>query len=122
MLPLAEDDLRALVHDFYARIRDDAALGPVFNDHVADWPEHLEKLTGFWAKMMLGEGAYQGNPMQVHHRLRARLSPELFARWLALWGEVSAARLPAEAALALQERAGRMAVNLQRGCGLLPGW
>jgi hemoglobin len=121
MTTLTEDKLRALVRAFYARIREDADLGPVFNEVVTGWPEHLEKLTGFWAKMMLGSGAYQGNPMQVHHRLRERLSPALFARWLALWGEVSGETLSAADAAAVQERAARMAVNLQRGCGVLPG-
>jgi len=32
-----EDDVRNLVDTFYARVRNDEALGPVFDAHIADW-------------------------------------------------------------------------------------
>ncbi len=32
------DGLKRLVHTFYARVRDDDLLGPIFNREVADWP------------------------------------------------------------------------------------
>jgi hemoglobin len=37
-----------LVDTFYARVRADGALGPIFNDAIPDWPEHLDKLAAFW--------------------------------------------------------------------------
>ena len=39
-----EAGIARLVHAFYARVRADAELGPIFNDAIEDWPGHLEKL------------------------------------------------------------------------------
>jgi hemoglobin len=108
-----EDALSALVDHFYARVRQDAALGPIFNDAVADWPEHLEKLTAFWSSVMLGTGRYKGNPVAAHAQHRERITPALFERWLALWGETTDAFMPPAAAAALQAKAGRIAESLQ---------
>lgn len=33
-----EASLRQLVESFYARVRADDRLGPIFNDAVDDWP------------------------------------------------------------------------------------
>jgi hypothetical protein len=43
-----EENLAQLVGLFYGRVRADPDLGPIFNDAVADWPEHLAHLTDFW--------------------------------------------------------------------------
>jgi len=42
-------DVNQLVNVFYAKIRKDDLLGPIFNKHIIDeqWPEHLDKLTDF---------------------------------------------------------------------------
>ena len=32
----SEDEIRLLVHSFYARIRKDAELGPIFNGEIVD--------------------------------------------------------------------------------------
>jgi len=108
-----EQDLSRLVDRFYARVRQDPALGPVFNDAVADWPEHLEKLTDFWSSVMLRTGRYKGNPLAAHFRQRPRLSPALFERWLALWEETTAELMPPAAAAELQTKAARIAESLQ---------
>ena len=80
-----EEQLKALVELFYARVRADPKLGPVFNDAIADWPEHLEKLAAFWSSVMLTSGRYKGNPMIAHLKHVRRITPALFDRWLALW-------------------------------------
>jgi hemoglobin len=105
--------LRRLVELFYARARADADLGPVFEDAVADWPEHLDRLAAFWSSVMLASGRYKGNPVAAHLRHRARLSPALFGRWLALWGEAAAEAMPPAAAAALRAKAARIAGSLQ---------
>jgi hemoglobin len=117
---LTDAQLRELVERFYARVRQDPDLGPIFNDIIHDWPEHLTKLTDFWSSIMLTTGRYHGNPMQAHFRQKSRLTPALFARWLELWRETSTETLPPAYAAAIQAKAARMAENLQRGCGLLP--
>ena len=52
-LDLSENGLATLVEAFYARVRADAELGPIFEDAIDDWPEHLEKLAAFWSSIML---------------------------------------------------------------------
>lgn len=107
------DQLSSLVDHFYARVRRDEQLGPVFESAVADWHEHLHKLTNFWVKVMNGAGDYKGNPMVAHARHADAITPALFTRWLALWAEVTDEVMAPEAAKALQAKAARMSVNLQ---------
>ena len=86
-----------LVHTFYARAREDAMLGPVFEAAVHDWGTHLDTLVAFWCSVLLRSGTYRGNPMSAHRPLG--LHDAHFARWLALWDETARALLtPAQAA------------------------
>ncbi len=108
-----EEGLGRLVGLFYERVRADEMLGPIFNDAVHDWPEHLEKLTAFWSSVLLTSGRYKGNPMIAHLKHKPRLTPALFERWLALWRETTAEAMTPEAAAALQTKAARIAASLQ---------
>lgn len=110
---LDESGLRELVDAFYARIRADAALGPIFNDAIHDWPEHLEKLAAFWSSVMLASGRYKGRPVPAHMKHRDRITPELFDRWLALWAQTTNERMAPEVAHTLQAKAARIAESLQ---------
>ena len=110
-----EAGLARLIPRFYARVRADDLLGPLFDEAVADWPEHLERLVAFWSSVMLTTGRYKGNPMQAHMRHKPRITPEMFARWLALWAVVADAVMPPAAAAALQAKAARIAESLQLG-------
>ena len=108
-----EAGLERLVHAFYARVREDAQLGPIFNRAIADWPEHLAKLHAFWSSVMLTSGRYKGQPVPAHVRHREHITPALFDRWLALWGETARELMPPAAAQALEDRAARIAASLQ---------
>ena len=108
-----EAGLERLVHEFYARVRKDAELGPIFNAAIADWPEHLGKLTAFWSSVMLTSGRYKGQPVPAHLKHRDRITPALFARWLALWGETARELMSPGAAAALEAKAARIAESLQ---------
>jgi hemoglobin len=110
-----EAALERLIPEFYARVRRDPEIGPVFNDAVHDWPGHLDKLVAFWSSVMLTSGRYKGNPMMMHLKHSARIRPEMFARWLAIWRETTDELLDPQAAAALQEKAGRIAESLQLG-------
>ena len=112
-LEMDDAGLRRLVDAFYARVRTDAELGPIFNDAIDHWPEHLEKLGHFWSSVMLGSGRYKGRPVPAHVKHRGRITPELFRRWLAIWAETTDALMSPAAAAALQDRAGRIAESLQ---------
>lgn len=108
-----EAGLGRLVEAFYARVRADAELGPIFNDAVGDWPEHLARLTAFWSSVMLGSGRYKGQPVPAHMRHVHRITPALFDRWLALWAETTDALMEPAAAAALQAKAARVAESLR---------
>ncbi|WBX82990.1 group III truncated hemoglobin [Sphingosinicella microcystinivorans] len=116
-----EEQLKALVDLFYARVRADPELGPVFNDAIADWPEHLEKLAAFWSSVMLTSGRYKGNPMIAHLKHVRRITPALFDRWLALWARTAGEVMSPAAAAALQAKAHRISESLQYAMFHRPG-
>lgn len=113
--PISEAALKRLVPAFYARVREDAELGPIFNDAISDWPEHLEKLSDFWSSIMLTSGRYKGNPMAMHLKHRDRITPELFDRWLSIWAQTTDEMMEPQAAAALQAKARRIAESLSLG-------
>ena len=112
---MQEKDLERLVDRFYAKVREDQMIGPLFNSAVADWPEHLEKLTAFWSSVMLTSGRYKGNPMAAHVRHGSNIEPQMFDRWLALWSETATELLDGPAAVAIVAKAERIAESLKLG-------
>ena len=108
-----EQRLKSLVERFYGRVRTDDELGPIFNDAIGDWPEHLEQLTAFWSSVMLTSGRYKGQPVPAHRKHVSRITPELFERWLALWKLTTDETMAPGAASALQEKAARIAESLR---------
>jgi hemoglobin len=73
-----------LVERFYAAIREDEMLGPIFTKHIVDWPTHLARMKDFWASIMVESGRYSGNPMRKHIAIGG-LDAAHFARWRGLW-------------------------------------
>ena len=114
-IPITEDDIAKLVPAFYARVRDDAVLGPVFNGAIDDWPHHLDKLQAFWSSVLLTSGRYKGQPMVAHVRHEQHMTAENFARWLGLWRRTTADLLAPDVAAVFQEKADRIAESLQLG-------
>ena len=84
-----EDEVRHLVHTFYANIRRDETLGPIFATHISDWDHHLGKMVDFWSAILRGTARYHGTPMPKHAVL-PDLSGELFQRWLRLFRATTA--------------------------------
>lgn len=81
---LTIEDIRLLVDTFYGRARQDALIGPIFNDTIQDrWPEHLGKLYRFWQTILLGQHTYYGSPFIPHSVLP--LEKAHFDRWLQLF-------------------------------------
>ena len=112
---ITEQQLEQLVDRFYAKVREDEVLGPVFNAAVQDWPEHLEKLTAFWSSVMLTTGRFKGNPMIAHLKHKSVIEPAMFDRWLGLWRETASEVLDETGAAAVAAKAGRIAESLQLG-------
>ena len=79
-------DIKLLVDEFYAKVREDELIGKIFNDIIQDrWPEHLEKMYSFWQTVLLGEHTYTGKPFVPH--LKMPVEKEHFGRWLELFFE-----------------------------------
>jgi hemoglobin len=116
---ITEPAIAALVDRFYAKARRDPVIGPVFNDAIDDWDEHLEKLYAFWSSVMLTTGRYKGNPMAAHMKLP--IKPAFFERWLALWRETAAELFAPGPAARFQEKAERIAESLRLALFYRPG-
>lgn len=102
-----EEEVSNLVHAFYATVRDDAILGPVFASHVKDWNLHLPMMIDFWSSALRKTARYRGTPMPAHAALPG-LTAALFERWLSLFHATTAAQPNP----ALRERADEMAERI----------
>jgi hemoglobin len=103
-----------LVHAFYAKVRKDPALGPIFNREVADWDHHLAKLCDFWSAVTLMTGRFKGAPMAVHTRL-PDIRPTHFARWLHLFRQTAEEVCPPDAAALFVAKSQMIGQSLQLG-------
>lgn len=106
--------IRQLVHEFYAKVRQDEILGPVFDAHVQNWEVHLNTMCAFWSSVILLTGSYKGQPMEVHARL-PEISDEHFERWLRLFQRTVSECCHSEAAQLFVDRAERIAESLKMG-------
>ena len=109
--------IATLVDRFYARVRHDPELGPVFDQVVSDWPAHVRVLRDFWSSIMLRSHRYHGNPMGVHRAL-SPLTPSLFQRWLKLWRETAQDVFEPAVAELFIATSERVAQGLSLGLGL----
>ena len=85
--PITEAEIANLVDRFYAKVREDDEIGPVFNHEVQNWDAHLALLKDFWSTVLLATGRYKGNPLVAHFRLP--IEERYFGRWLALFTETA---------------------------------
>lgn len=119
-----EPMIERLVRRFYADVRSDAELGPVFEAAIEDWEAHLQRMCAFWSSVMLRSGRYHGQPMPKHAPLPVAAAH--FDRWLTLF-EHAASEVCGPAAVHFIDRAHRIAQSLElgvatsRGLLLAPG-
>jgi hemoglobin len=90
-----EGIVRLLKH-FYADVRQDPLIGPIFNAQIEDWKEHLKIIDGFWETVIGGPRTY-ARPMPMIH-VPLQLREEHFERWLFLWQANCRAQLPGDVA------------------------
>ena len=79
-------EILAVIDDFYTKIQHDPILQVPFRS-VADWPEHIQRLTHFWW-IRFGGDPYlfnQYNPVAKH--FFAGFNRELLTRWLSIFHE-----------------------------------
>ena len=78
------EDIKLMVDSFYAKVRQDDLIGPIFDEKIQDrWPEHLEKMYTFWETVLLRKHTYFGSPFPPHAKLP--VDKEHFERWLELF-------------------------------------
>ena len=118
---ITDEMIHQVVHGFYAKIRTDPALGPIFTRVIAAdaWPAHLQKMCDFWSSVMLMSGRFHGAPMPAHLRIEGLegegLNARHFARWLHLFGETVAELCPPQAAELFVRKAQMIAQSLHLG-------
>jgi hemoglobin len=124
---LTEATIAALVDRFYARVRKDPALGPVFAAAIADdaWPAHMQKMYAFWSSVMLTSGRYKGDPVSVHRRVVAdqagSIAPPLFGNWLDLFEATATEMFVPPIADRFVQAARRIAESLKLALFYRPG-
>jgi hemoglobin len=105
--------IERLVRTFYAKVRSDEMLGPVFEARIQDWETHLQRMCLFWSSVALMAGTYNGSPMQKHAPLPVDASH--FDRWLHLFEQTAREVCPPAAAEHFLEKARRIAQSLELG-------
>lgn len=113
---VTEEMIHEVVHGFYAKVRSDPALAPIFDGVIpADaWPAHLAKMCDFWSSVLLMSGRFKGTPMAAHARI-ADIRPTHFARWLHLFRQTVEALCPPPAAALFVAKSEMIAQSLQYG-------
>jgi hemoglobin len=110
---ITEAMIERLVRGFYAKVRTDAVLAPIFGPRIADWEPHLARMCAFWSSVALMSGRYHGTPMAKH--LPLPVDAAHFDRWLALFEETAREISPPAAAAHFVELARRIAASLELG-------
>lgn len=110
---VSEDGIRLLVDRFYAKVRRDPQLAPIFLAAIpGDWQPHLTKMYAFWSSVMLTTGRYKGNPV-MKHLVLPKFQPVLFDRWLALFEETCRELFDHGICEEFRAKAGRIAESLK---------
>jgi hemoglobin len=118
---VTEPMIHELVHAFYAEVRVDPALGPIFDRVIGDrWDEHLAKLCDFWSAVLLKTGRFKGAPMAAHARI-PDIRPTHFARWLHLFRQTAQRLCPPEAAALFVAKSEMIGENLRLGIAMSRG-
>jgi hemoglobin len=108
--------VRDVVLSFYARVRRDEVLGPLFEDAIGvDWDAHIERIVRFWLTATRLERSYDGGEFMRAHMKHRSIRVEHIPRWLALFEATLAERCSPAQAGALLDIAVRMAENVEIG-------
>src|SRR6266446_10861177 len=88
---ITEAMIERLVHGFYAKVRADAVLGPIFDARIGDWEPHLAQMCAFWSSVALMTGRYHGKHLPLP------VDADHFDRWLELFEATAREICPPEA-------------------------
>jgi hemoglobin len=110
---ISEAMIERLVRGFYAKVRADAVLAPMFEARIADWEPHLARMCAFWSSVALMSGRYHGTPMAKHAPLP--VDADHFDRWLELFEKTAGEICPPAASAHFVGLARRIAASLELG-------
>ena len=110
------EGLSRLLRHFYADVRQDPLIGPIFNAQIKDWKHHLEVIASFWETIIGGPSTYAG-PMPMKH-LTLRLREKDFERWLFLWQANCRTQLSSDVAKEMIDLANHIAHRLRTILGI----
>ena len=103
-----QKDIELMVDTFYASVREDELLAPIFNRVIKDnWPKHLDTMYRFWQTVLLHEYAYKGSPFMPHRKLP--INEQHFERWIHLFKNTLDENFKGKAADEAKWRAEKMA-------------
>ena len=111
------EQIEAMVHGFYASVRDDQILGPVFNARIEAWPQHMERMVLFWRAVLRSEGTFTMSPRGAPptlHRAMDEVSLSHYERWLSLFGTVVDDIFEPDAAEEVKDAASRIVFAFSR--------
>ncbi len=105
--------IRRVVEAFYAKARQDALLGPVFNTLVDDWDAHIEKVTAFWLYATRLDRSYNARDFMPAHVRHPQITASLLPRWLLLFRQTAQEICTENVAKILVDIAERMAASIE---------
>ncbi len=116
LTPITEDDIAAITQAFYASVRADDLLSPIFNKVIGTtddkWGPHVDHINSFWSNIFLKTGRFTGSPLAKHAPLPG-LTPAHFTRWLELFASAGQKTLPPAKQQAFSQTANRIAQSFQ---------
>ena len=116
MEKLKKENLIHLVKAFYAKVRKDDMLGPIFNPIIQDWDSHEVHIASFWEGNLFFSGGFKGNPPAKHKEVDAfhdnTITMDHFGQWIYLWLETINENYEGEMAEKAKRMARKMATFL----------
>jgi hemoglobin len=111
---LTETLVRQVIDAFYAKVRRDPTLGPVFDGIIKDdWPAHIERIVSFWLTATRLRVGYDGRRFMPAHLAHVSIEAAQLPQWLRLFRETATEICPPDAAAVLIDIAERMADSIR---------
>lgn len=110
---ITETAIEDMVHRFYAKVRQDELIGPIFIHAIGQkWDAHLERLCAFWSTVLLASRSYYGDPFTAHRMVQG-IQKDHFERWLFLFKNTVHEVFTEDVAQDIFSRAERMSNRMQ---------
>lgn len=91
MTEISEALVTRVLDDFYAKVRRDPILGPVFSTIIGeDWTAHMEKIRRFWCSALRIRPGYEGRAFMPAHLRHDSIQASQMDRWMELFRETVA--------------------------------